>query len=309
MIADDASSPAETPGFTRILVATDFSEPASDAVAAARRLALPGASFRFVHVVPTLSLADRMRPGGRDRSEVVALTRHRIDTATRSLREFADATGIRDAECVVREGSVGPQVAEAAREFHADLVVAGSRGPGILDRIRLGTHARRILRESPVSTLVVPPTVHETEPAIRRIAVATDFYEPAEVAGRVAARVAEATGAELVAYHALDPALWVISLPLPEDGGPESMGAKIVKEWATEALHGFNHDILGGAADERLVPGTPGAAARRLVRQASIDLVVVGTHGATAAERLILGSGAESIVDDAGCPVLVAKPG
>ncbi len=39
----------------------------------------------------------------------------------------------------------------------------------------------------------------------------------------------------------------------------------------------------------------------------SIDLVVMGTHGATGLRRLVMGSTAENVVRTANCPVLTVR--
>jgi universal stress protein A len=53
-----------------------------------------------------------------------------------------------------------------------------------------------------------------------------------------------------------------------------------------------------------------GIAAEEILRMAGenrCDLIVMGTHGRTGLGRLLIGSVAESVLRDAGCPVLVVK--
>ena len=45
----------------------------------------------------------------------------------------------------------------------------------------------------------------------------------------------------------------------------------------------------------------------RYGRDANMDLIVMGTHGRTGLERLVLGSVAERVMKDAACSVLVVK--
>jgi nucleotide-binding universal stress UspA family protein len=42
-------------------------------------------------------------------------------------------------------------------------------------------------------------------------------------------------------------------------------------------------------------------------RKAGADLIVVGTHGRTGLDRLLMGSVAERVIGFADCPVLVVK--
>jgi nucleotide-binding universal stress UspA family protein len=53
--------------------------------------------------------------------------------------------------------------------------------------------------------------------------------------------------------------------------------------------------------------GDPAGEIVRYARDAAVDLVVMGTHGRTGVERLLMGSVAEQVLRDAPCSVLVVK--
>jgi nucleotide-binding universal stress UspA family protein len=56
-----------------------------------------------------------------------------------------------------------------------------------------------------------------------------------------------------------------------------------------------------------LLQGDPASEIVRYGRDAGIDLIVMGTHGRTSVERLLMGSVAEKVLRDAPCSVLVVK--
>ena len=56
-----------------------------------------------------------------------------------------------------------------------------------------------------------------------------------------------------------------------------------------------------------LVEGDPATEIVRYTHDAGIDLVVMGTHGRTGLERLLMGSVAEKVLRDSPCSVLVVK--
>ena len=56
-----------------------------------------------------------------------------------------------------------------------------------------------------------------------------------------------------------------------------------------------------------LVEGDPAGEIVRYTHDAGINLVVMGTHGRTGLERLLMGSVAERVLRDAPCSVLVVK--
>ena len=53
--------------------------------------------------------------------------------------------------------------------------------------------------------------------------------------------------------------------------------------------------------------GDPATSIVRYATDAAIDLIVMGTHGRTGVERLLMGSVAEKVMRDAACSVLVVK--
>jgi len=54
--------------------------------------------------------------------------------------------------------------------------------------------------------------------------------------------------------------------------------------------------------------GEAGTEILQLAAEVGADLIFIGSHGRTGAERLLLGSISERIVREAKCPVLVARP-
>ncbi|HEY7326170.1 MAG TPA: universal stress protein [Gemmataceae bacterium] len=56
-----------------------------------------------------------------------------------------------------------------------------------------------------------------------------------------------------------------------------------------------------------LLQGDPASEIVRYGRDAGIDMVVMGTHGRTGVERLLMGSVAEKVLRDAPCSVMVVK--
>ena len=54
--------------------------------------------------------------------------------------------------------------------------------------------------------------------------------------------------------------------------------------------------------------GNPFVEIVRYAREENIDLIVLGTHGRTGLVHVLLGSVAERVVRQAGCPVLTVRP-
>ena len=56
-----------------------------------------------------------------------------------------------------------------------------------------------------------------------------------------------------------------------------------------------------------LLEGDPATEVVRLAHDARMDLIVMGTHGRTGLERLLMGSVAEKVMRESSCSVLVVK--
>ena len=63
-------------------------------------------------------------------------------------------------------------------------------------------------------------------------------------------------------------------------------------------IHFFLHTRIGKASDEIL----------GLATEVGADMIFIGTHGHTGLDRLLMGSVAERVVREAGCPVIVVRP-
>ncbi len=131
----------------RILAAVDLSEAAGPTIAVAERYArLFGAALRVVHVVETLVFS----------SDMTYPTRLEPAAAAVLEREVWPLLTLPTAEHVIRHGTAREALATEAAEWGADLLVVGSHGRGWIDRTLLGSVTAALLKDLPVSVLVVP---------------------------------------------------------------------------------------------------------------------------------------------------------
>ena len=120
-----------------------------------------------------------------------------------------------------------------------------------------------------------------------RILVPMDLSEPAVEALRLAAAIAMRVGARLTILH-------VDTSPFPGDEHPEGVHRAV----AAEVPSSVGVEVV-------FESGEPAACINRLAVDGEHDLVVMGTHGKTGLERVILGSVAETVVRTCAVPVLV----
>jgi len=138
----------------------------------------------------------------------------------------------------------------------------------------------------------------------RRILLATDFSAPAELA--------YAYGAGLVtALHARMLILNVLEGPpgLDREFPVNARFLKQLQEESDRELAKLAHraEKDGIAYETRQVYGRPAEGVAKVAEEAMPVLIVLGTHGRTGWDRLLLGSTAEAVVREAPCPVLTVR--
>lgn len=134
----------------RAIAAVDFSGPGLDAAQAALTLLPSLTNMTLVHVAPRWDL------------EPLAYVEWRADyergigpAFQRVLREL-DAPPSVTVTTAIREGKPTKELLSAAEEDGADVIVVGSRGLGLLDRVLVGSTATGILRGAHGAVFVFP---------------------------------------------------------------------------------------------------------------------------------------------------------
>lgn len=285
-------------GYERLLVATDLSDASLDAARLGAQLAEPSARWDVVYVLPTPNapLLSRAGPAGLLREDDA----RRAAELERSLVAWARSAGLPQVRARVREGVVAIEVGQLAREVDADLIVVGARGTTRFERVLLGSTARPILREAPCDVLLARDT---TGIPPRRILVATDFHPPSRASGKIALALARAHGAKLDAIHAVDPSAWGMAGYPDVPGDAEKTLEQVVVRLSEE----YARDVLDGEGRVHATYERAHVAIAARAKEWDADLVVVGTHGARALERLLIGSVAEAVAERSPCSVLVVR--
>ncbi len=141
--------------------------------------------------------------------------------------------------------------------------------------------------------------------SIKNILFLTDFSEPSEAALPFAASIARRLGAKVYALHLFLPAAYSYTTPELTVAAieAEEEGAKVEMQAVESQLAGLAHESVV----ERGVGVWDGV--EQSIRDLHIDLVVLGTHGRTRAEKFLLGSVAEEIFRRSPVPVLTIGPG
>lgn len=138
--------------------------------------------------------------------------------------------------------------------------------------------------------------------SIRRILLATDLSVASDAASTQALDLARSLGAELVVVSVIDPA----TDPVTGLRGTRIDRLRAARLEAAQALvTRGRHD--GVRVTFLVWEGNPGEAIVEAATSEQVDLIVVGSHGRSGVERMLLGSVSDFVVRRAPCPVLVVR--
>ncbi|QDU20862.1 universal stress protein [Urbifossiella limnaea] len=127
---------------------------------------------------------------------------------------------------------------------------------------------------------------------VRRILYPTDFSSYSNLAYFHAVGLAETYRASLTVVYVVAP------------GSAEAAKGRDYWHGQLEQVRPANDRI---AVHHVLLEGDPAGEIARYAADAGIDVIVIGTHGRTGVDRLVMGSVAERVMREAPCSVLVVK--
>ena len=286
-----------------ILVATDLSAHARHAADRAARIAHEtSAPLTLMHVMPGGTLQELRQWLGTGH----ALEQQLRDDAQRQLDQLtAELQTSRrvSAQARLAVGSALDEIGREAEAMDAALVVLGARGAGFMRRLVLGSTSERLLRRTTRPLLVVRQTPHEP---YRRILVALDFSPWSERAVALARRVAPR--ATLLLFNAYQ-------VPFEEKLHFAGVDAATIEHYRQQARANATQGVHALAARCGLQTGhwepciVEGDASQRIIeheQEKDIDLVVLGKHGQSATEDLLLGSVSKHVLAEGSVDVLVS---
>jgi nucleotide-binding universal stress UspA family protein len=299
------------PRFGRVVVALDLSDPSVTTAAWIAQHFAVGAELVLVHVLhlPTPPRFLEGRYPSRDRLVETARA-----GAELRLREIANtiATGLVWTE--VRVGNPDEEIVRVAAEYGADLIVIGRSAPRAGLWSRLGTTAHRVLRRTLVPVLLAGEVPAH---APSRLLVGLD---DSDLTGPVldwTSFLLERFRGEAVVMHVVHPLEFDHTATLQRgllrsaadalDGDPvEDEPLRHAQAWLDDRLEErFGSSSLRQRLTPMAVEGLPAASLLAEASRHGSEMIVLGSRGAGAMQRFLLGSVAEAVLRDSAWPVLV----
>jgi hypothetical protein len=289
-----------TTGIEKILLSTDGSEHSEGAVREAIRLAKKcGSKLTALTVVDTNPEFAALAPQIVEKKAIEA--RQNLEAVQARAKQEGVAC-----DTVVREGDDSYKyIVDEAVKSKSSMIVVGRRGRTGLSRLMMGSVTARVIGYSPCNVLVVPKTA---QLKFSGIVVATDGSAYSAAAASEAIGLAKRNGSSLTVISVIPSEVVALTdvgfnidqreLMDQQEMHEAEKNAKAVKEAAQKE---------GVPVKAFVLSGKPAEAIIQTAQEKDADLIVLGSHGRTGLEKLLMGSVAERVIVLSSCPVLVVK--
>lgn len=283
-----------------ILVATDLSDLERLMPFAIEEGMLTGARLILLHVISTGEALTADAAGMPYYDPAGAL-----DVASKTLEPYCEFARKRHIICdqVVREGHPAQQVLSAARQFHADRILLGTRSRSKVSKLLIGSVAEQVLRSVQIPVITVGPEAHlpvaSNQPE-RVVLHATTLRETSRPSAVLASQIASSLDARLVLLHVLPAALEMERKGLPT--GLDSAAMQELKSLAAETARD-----TGIAVEPKVVHGNPSIEILAESSERKARLIVLGATNRSAFENLTRDRTIYKVLAHARCPVMTLR--
>lgn len=297
----------------RILCPTDLSLSSDHAVRYALALAQTyGSKLTFLYSASPHELAHESSIGKSEVQYAVSQGRAR-QLFEGSMLHFRPPLELPELDwdgAIVESDDIGEAISSTAAKERSDLIVMRSRRRPHRAAV-LGSTAEAVCRTAPCPVLVTHLDergwVNESATliSIKRVLVAYDFSDHAEIALNYALSLAQEYQAELHLQHVL---------PRNSSSDPEIAWYPVTGEAAYhKASHRLQHAIppearLWCKVHQVVTEGHPYREVLAYAEKNEVDLICIGAHGAGFGMKALFGSNVDRVLRQAPCPVLVARP-
>lgn len=144
----------------------------------------------------------------------------------------------------------------------------------------------------------------------KKILLPTDFSEQAAVTYAYAKELGQVFRSEIHLLHIYEPVVFYSEAPV---GMPDMTEIENnIRESSLQSLEQiaathFEKEKSENRIHTVLLQGKPFLEIIRYAREKSMDLIIIGSHGRSALEHILLGSVTEKVVRKAPCPVLTVR--
>lgn len=224
-----------------------------------------------------------------------------LESAGRILEYSCESARKQGVVCsgLVREGIASRQVLEAAKQFHADRIVLGTRSRSKLSKLLLGSVAEQVLRSVSIPVITVGPEarlpVGSNSPQ-GVVLHATTLREASRPSAALACQIASIHDSTLVLLHVLPPT------DTQRGGLPPGMDSEALQE--LQALASAAAEGGSVCVETHVVHGNPAIEILAKAEQRSASLIVMGSTSRSGFQNLTRDRTIYKALAHARCPVM-----
>lgn len=268
----------------RILVPTDFSEQAENAMKVAIQLADKYEGEIFV--LHSMNMPMHLNtPGG-----ALPESLYYIQLAEKRFKDFREKPFLKNVKFTetIGHNEIYEDVAEATQANDIDLVVMGSHGANGFKEMFIGSNTEKVVRTSKIPVLVIKN--NHSIFTIENFVFATDFSEECKAPFKEAKKFADTVDAKL---H-------LLFVNTPNDFKTSKEARGIMERFVTGmGLENYTLNIYNANSVEKGI--------LEYASENNIQLVGVSTHGRQGLSHFFNGSISEDLVNHANMPVITFK--
>jgi nucleotide-binding universal stress UspA family protein len=271
----------------RILIPTDFSEQAENALKVAAQMAKKNGSE--IYVLNSLELPLHLSNSGSTGSMPESL--FFIKLAEKHFEELLKKPYLEDLlihEAIIGHGEIYNDVSEVVKEKNIDLIIMGSHGINGFMEMFIGSNTEKVVRTSKIPVLVIKN--EHLDFKTDNFVYATDFSEECKAPFKEAQKFAEMSNSSLNLLYVNTPSEFKTTQEINErikdfvkDQNEENINIHIYNDTSIEK------GILNFASET------------------NANLIGMGTHGRKGISHFFNGSVSEDLVNHANMPVMTFK--
>ena len=204
-------------------------------------------------------------------------------------------------------GKPGAKIINLTKSEGADLVVMGTRGHGLLNRLLIGSTTLSVLRSSRVPVLAYKKTEKKSA-TIKHLLVPVDLHEEENSALDYAMGLAGRLDARITVIYVIRMVGAVYAMPTILKSMLVGSSREIVKRVEEMKLK-HKADIDHSRLKTKVLHGlNPAVAITDYASAKKVDLIVINTHSRKGIKKQLLGSVTEKVIQISDCSVLAIRP-
>lgn len=271
----------------RILVPTDFSQQAENALKIAAQIAKK--NNYEIHLLHMLEIPSQMNDAITGATAIPEIMLF-IQKAKETLRYTKEKPFLKDLKIIesikIEKASQG--ILSYSKEHNIDLIIMGSNGTSGIEEIILGSNTDKVVRLSPTPIMIIKEEIDEFNP--KNIVFASDFSDEIKTPFKKI----------LDFVNLFDAKLNLVTICTPNSFKTTIITQKIMQEFISEfEIQNYSTHIYNDTNIEKGIIN--------FSKEINADLISLCTHGRTGLSHFFTGSISEDLANHASKPLIVFK--